>query len=133
VAIVIIGCATCLVLGGSFGFLAAAFCAMVSDKGEDEDVKSSAEERSVIIAGQRTSVSLEDAFWEGLKDIAKAKRQTLTDLITSIDDRREKGTLSSALRLFVLTFYQKRAVSSSLIGNSLRAGEYTTHEQLEDV
>ena len=39
-AIVIISCATCLVLGGSFGFLAAAFCAMVSDKGEDEDVES---------------------------------------------------------------------------------------------
>ena len=134
-AIVIIGCATCLVLGGSFGFLAAAFCAMVSDKGEDEDVKSSVEKRFVIIAGQRTSVSLEDAFWEGLIDIAKAKRQNLTDLITSIDDRREQGNLSSALRLFVLTFYQKRAASSSLIGNTVRAGgEYTAvHEQLEDV
>jgi predicted DNA-binding ribbon-helix-helix protein len=132
VAMVIISCATCLVLGGSFGFLAAAFCAMVSDKGGDEDDKSCIEKRSVIIAGQRTSVSLEDAFWEGLKDIAKAERQTLTDLITSIDDRREQGNLSSALRLFVLTHYQKGAASSSLIGNFARSGEYATH-QLEDV
>ena len=132
-AIVIISCATCLVLGGSIGFLAAAFCVMASDKGEEEDVKSSVEKRSVIIAGQKTSVSLEDAFWEGLKDIAKAKRQTLTDLITSIDDRREQGNLSSALRLFVLTHYQKRAASSSIVDNFVRTGEYTTHKQLEDV
>ena len=87
----IISCATCFVLGGSMGFLLAAICAMASDKDQQEEgeVKSSIVKRSVIIAGQKTSVSLEDAFWEGLKYIAKARRTTLSDLVTSIDTDRE--------------------------------------------
>jgi predicted DNA-binding ribbon-helix-helix protein len=62
--------------------------------------------RSVVLAGHKTSVSLEDAFWQGLKDIAMSRRTTLSDLISSIDIGRERGNLSSALRLFVLSHYQ---------------------------
>jgi predicted DNA-binding ribbon-helix-helix protein len=62
--------------------------------------------RSVVLAGRNTSVSLEDAFWQGLKDIATSRRTTLSDLISSIDGDRERGNLSSALRLFVLSHYQ---------------------------
>jgi predicted DNA-binding ribbon-helix-helix protein len=40
------------------------------------------------IARDKTSVSLEDAFWEGLKDIAKTKRKTLSDLVSGIDTDR---------------------------------------------
>jgi predicted DNA-binding ribbon-helix-helix protein len=65
--------------------------------------------RSVVLAGRNTSVSLEDAFWQGLKDIATSRRTTLSDLISSIDGDRERGNLSSALRLFVLSHYQIRA------------------------
>jgi predicted DNA-binding ribbon-helix-helix protein len=54
-----------------------------------------------------TSVSLEDAFWEGLKEIAKTRRKTLSDLVGSIDTDREQGNLSSALRLFVLNHYER--------------------------
>jgi predicted DNA-binding ribbon-helix-helix protein len=72
-------------------------------------VKSPVVKRSIILAGHKTSVSLEDAFWEGLKDIAKAQQKTLSDLVTSIDTDREHGNLSSALRLFVLNHYQARA------------------------
>ena len=127
VTIVIISCATCFVLGGSMGFLLAAICAMASDKDQQEEgeVKSSIVKRSVIIAGQKTSVSLEDAFWEGLKDIAKARRTTLSDLVTSIDTDREHGNLSSTLRLFVLGHYDKRAASGLVVDNFARAGEYT--------
>ena len=78
-------------------------------------MKSTVVKRSVIIAGQKTSVSLEDAFWEGLREIAKAKRQPLTELVTSIDARRDQGHLSSALRLFVLSQYQKRAASDAIV------------------
>jgi predicted DNA-binding ribbon-helix-helix protein len=59
------------------------------------------------IARHKTSVSLEDAFWEGLKDIAKTKRKTLSDLVSGIDLDRERGNLSSALRLFVLNHYER--------------------------
>jgi len=65
-------------------------------------MKSAIVKRSIILSG----VSLEDAFWEGLKDIAKNRRTTLSDLIGSIDLDREHGNLSSALRLFVLNHYQ---------------------------
>jgi predicted DNA-binding ribbon-helix-helix protein len=64
--------------------------------------------RSVVLAGHKTSVSLEEPFWQGLKDIATSRRMTLSDLVSSIDLDREHGNLSSALRLFVLNHYQTR-------------------------
>jgi predicted DNA-binding ribbon-helix-helix protein len=57
--------------------------------------------RSVVIAGHRTSVSLENAFWEALKAEASARGQTVNQIITGIDKQRF-GNLSSAIRLFVL-------------------------------
>ena len=65
-------------------------------------MKSTVVKRSIVLAGHKTSVSLEDAFWRGLKDIATTRRMTLSDLIGKIDVDREQGNLSSALRLFVL-------------------------------
>ena len=69
-------------------------------------MKSPVVKRSIELAGHKTSVSLEDAFWQGLKDIATSRQTTLSDLINSIDVDREHGNLSSALRLFVLSQYQ---------------------------
>ena len=76
-------------------------------------MKSPVAKRSIVLAGHNTSVSLEDAFWEGVKEIAKARRVTLSDLIGGIDTEREHGNLSSALRLFVLDHYEKHARSGS--------------------
>jgi predicted DNA-binding ribbon-helix-helix protein len=64
--------------------------------------------RSIVIAGHKTSVSLEDAFWKGLKDIAVDRHMTLSDLVASIDSGRPHGNLSSAIRLFVLNHYQAK-------------------------
>jgi predicted DNA-binding ribbon-helix-helix protein len=72
-------------------------------------MKSPVVKRSVVLAGHKTSVSLEDAFWQALKDIATSRRTTLCNLIGSIDTERQQGNLSSALRLFVLNHYQARA------------------------
>src|SRR5262249_12862981 len=58
--------------------------------------------RSVMIAGHKTSVSLEDPFWSSLKEIAYFERATLPELLAKIDGDRERGNLSSAIRLFVL-------------------------------
>ena len=74
-------------------------------------MKSSIVKRSIVIAGHKTSVSLEDAFWRGLKDIANTRRATLSDLVASIDTQRQHGNLSSAIRLFVLNHYQARTAS----------------------
>jgi predicted DNA-binding ribbon-helix-helix protein len=72
-------------------------------------VKSHIVKRSVMLAGHKTSVSLEDAFWQGLKDIAMRRRTKLCDLIVSIKSERTGGNLSSALRLFVLDYYRAQA------------------------
>jgi predicted DNA-binding ribbon-helix-helix protein len=65
--------------------------------------------RSIVIAGHKTSVSLEDAFWQGLKEIADERDMTLSDLVATIDTGRQQGNLSSAIRLFVLEHYRARA------------------------
>jgi predicted DNA-binding ribbon-helix-helix protein len=71
-------------------------------------MKSPVIKRSVVIAGHKTSVSLEEAFWRGLKNIATSRRVTLSDLVAGIDTERKHGNLSSAIRLFVLNHYQAR-------------------------
>ena len=65
-------------------------------------MKSLIVKRSVIIDGQKTSVSLEDPFWTDMKKIAHAQQMTLSALVAEIDGTREHGNLSSAIRLFVL-------------------------------
>ena len=72
-------------------------------------MKSPVVKRSIVIAGHKTSVSLEDAFWKGLKDIAIARQVTLSDLVASIDTERRHGNLSSAIRLFVLDHYRAQS------------------------
>lgn len=57
--------------------------------------------RSVVVAGHRTSISVEDAFWQALQDIAAARGVSVNQLIAAID-RNRQGNLSSAIRLFVL-------------------------------
>ena len=69
-------------------------------------MKSPVVKRSIVIAGHKTSVSLEDAFWEGLKEIARDRDLTLSDVVAKIDSERRQGNLSSAIRLFVLDFYR---------------------------
>lgn len=69
-------------------------------------MKSSVVKRSIVIAGHKTSVSLEDAFWTGLKDIAARRDLSLSDMVASIDQDRRNGNLSSAIRLFVLDYYR---------------------------
>jgi predicted DNA-binding ribbon-helix-helix protein len=69
-------------------------------------MKSAVVKRSIVIAGHKTSVSLEDAFWKGLKEIARARNRTVSDLIALIDAQRKHANLSSVIRLFVLEFYQ---------------------------
>jgi len=65
-------------------------------------MKSFVVKRSIVIAGHKTSVSLEDAFWNGLKEIAYGDHMTLSNMVGNIDQMRRQGNLSSAIRLFVL-------------------------------
>ena len=71
-------------------------------------MKSPVVKRSIILAGHRTSVSLEDEFWKGLKEIAGKRLTTLSTLVDTVDAQRQQGNLSSALRLFVLEYYRSQ-------------------------
>ena len=70
--------------------------------------------RSIVISGHKTSISLEVAFFDALKVIAKERRSTLSDLITAVDQKRTQSNLSSALRLLVLEFHQSKAGSTAI-------------------
>lgn len=72
-------------------------------------MKSPIVKRSVMINGHKTSVSLEEGFWEGLKAIARLNGKTTQDLIGEIERTRTTGNFSSALRLFVLEHYRENS------------------------
>jgi predicted DNA-binding ribbon-helix-helix protein len=69
-------------------------------------MKSRVAKRSIVINKHKTSVSLEEEFWLGLKEIARSKSIALTDEVSAIDDARKDGNLSSAIRLYVLHHYR---------------------------
>ena len=64
--------------------------------------------RSVVISSHKTSVSLEDQFWDSLKEIADQAHVPLGKLVHQIDQGRTRGNLSSAIRLFVLEYFRSR-------------------------
>jgi predicted DNA-binding ribbon-helix-helix protein len=64
--------------------------------------------RSVVIAGRQKRISVEEAVWKALREIATCRDSTLPDLLTTIDSSRNQGNLSSAVRLFVLNFYREQ-------------------------
>ena len=62
--------------------------------------------RSVNIDGHRTSVSLEDEFWDGLHEVARHKNLTVSELVATIASGRGRNNLSSAVRVFVLNHFR---------------------------
>ncbi len=72
----------------------------------DQSVK----KHSVVLAGHRTSLSLEDAFWSALKDLARREGISVNALLERID-RSRSGNLSSAARLYVLDRLRERQPS----------------------
>ena len=68
-------------------------------------------------------MSLEDAFWNGLREIAGARNMTLSGLVETIDKERRHANLSSAIRVFVLDFYRDQAairMAPSITGSKSR-------------
>lgn len=63
--------------------------------------QSANKKRSVVVAGHRTSVSLENVFWDHLRKVARERRMSVNELVTEIDRSRD-GSLSSAIRVYVL-------------------------------
>jgi len=68
--------------------------------------------RSFSIRGHRTSISLEAAFWEALKEVAARENVTLAGLVARIDEARGNTGLSSAVRLYVLDHFRRHALAA---------------------
>ena len=64
--------------------------------------------RSIYFGGRKTSATLEEAFWQGLREIAHRRRMTMSDLVGEIAAQPRQSNLSSALRLYVLKFYRSQ-------------------------
>ena len=79
-------------------------------------MKSFIVKRSVVVGGQRTSVSLEDPFWSSIREIAHAEGTTVSKLIANIDNTREQNNLSSAIRVFVLNYVLNRGSGAVVPG-----------------
>ena len=69
--------------------------------------------RSIVIGGHKTSVSLEEAFWKSLREIAHERNEPLSHLVSGIDANRLNANLSSAIRVFILEFYKGRSSQRS--------------------
>ncbi|MGM4924498.1 ribbon-helix-helix domain-containing protein [Tardiphaga sp. 804_B3_N1_9] len=69
--------------------------------------KSLVVKRAIVIRGHNTSVSLEEPFWSGLKEIAAKRGASLNELVAQINEARDTFNLSSAIRQFVLAYYQQ--------------------------
>ena len=76
-------------------------------------MKSPVVKRSVVVAGHKTSVSLEEAFWSSMKEISSLRDMTVSELVGEIDKSREQGNLSSAIRLFVLDYFRSRVTGTA--------------------
>ena len=76
----------------------------MSDTGHRRPVK-----RSLTIRGHRTSVSLEDVFWDAFRAIAQEEEKTINGLAAEIDEGRGDIGLASAIRVYVYETVAARA------------------------
>jgi predicted DNA-binding ribbon-helix-helix protein len=72
------------------------------------DLRSVVIKRSIILDGHKTSVSLENEFWDGLREIVEAKNTTVSILVGQIDRERDNCNLSSAIRVYVFNYFRQR-------------------------
>jgi predicted DNA-binding ribbon-helix-helix protein len=70
-------------------------------------VESAVKKRSVVVDRRKTSTSLENEFWEALRDIAQSRQMPLSALLATIKAEHRQNSLSSAIRVFVLNYYRK--------------------------
>jgi predicted DNA-binding ribbon-helix-helix protein len=76
-------------------------------------MNSSVKKRSIVIDHHKTSISLEDTFWTCLRQIARARATSASELVGMLDAGRNGGNLSSAIRVFVLSHYRDNVVGAA--------------------
>jgi predicted DNA-binding ribbon-helix-helix protein len=89
--------------------------------------KSRVLKRSIVISGRNTSMSLEDEFWDALREIAAQQGTSMSALVSTLDSDRQHQNLSSTIRLFVLDHYRAQADAGQSVednekGHPVRSG-----------
>jgi predicted DNA-binding ribbon-helix-helix protein len=77
-------------------------------------MNSTVKKRSIVIDRHKTSISLEDSFWSSLRQIARERVTTVSELIRTLDASRNGGNLSSNIRVFVLDHYRNNVARRAL-------------------
>jgi predicted DNA-binding ribbon-helix-helix protein len=91
-------------------------------------MNSTVKKRSIVIDGHKTSVSLEDAFWVCLREIACERATTLSKLIGMLDAERNDGNLSSTTRVFVLNHYRNTVASNQILPANEEGGNLSSRQ-----
>jgi predicted DNA-binding ribbon-helix-helix protein len=87
-------------------------------------MKSAVIKRSIVISGHKTSVSLEDAFWQGLREIVRVQGATISSVVGEIDRSRQHDNLSSAIRVFVFERLRAPLLNSTIpVQESIENGQ----------
>ena len=82
---------------------------MITKQPAGPPLRSRVTKRSPLVDGRKTSVTLEDEFWNALKEIAATQNVGTPKLISMIDRQRQNNNLSSSIRVYVLGYYRERS------------------------
>ena len=88
--------------------------------------------RSIRVGGHKTSVSLEEPFWNALKEIARGRDMTLSTLVAAIESERQHHNLSAAIRLFVLDSHRDQVLDHEKLERT-REGLANTNGSTQDI
>ena len=86
-------------------------------------MNSTVKKRSIVIGRHKTSISLEDHFWACVRQIARERATTASELIGMLDAERNGGNLSSTVRVFVLEHYRNKVASTALPSPATQCGQ----------
>ena len=89
-------------------------------------MKSAIVKRSIVLNGHKTSVSLENEFWDGLREISDLQNTKLSALVQQIDLERRSANLSSAIRIFVLNHVRGQAAGGQTPAQDLNSPTFWT-------
>ena len=79
-------------------------------------MESGIRQRSMVVSGHKVNLCVEDQVWQGLEEAADERCLTVVELIDEIDRQRRAGSLSSAIRVFVLEYYRARRAQQNFAG-----------------
>jgi predicted DNA-binding ribbon-helix-helix protein len=82
---------------------------LASAEAKSSDLRTTLINRNVTVAGHRTSIRLEPRMWDALRQICHREQATINEIVTAIDRKREESSLTAAIRVYLLCYFQAAA------------------------